>query len=143
MRTSQRTIVRLLVFTLAIPAFAYAQRGGRLVGKLIDAEGKPIVGATVTATSPEIPSFREIRTTDKKGAFIIDFREVGVTYHYRFDKPGYASLDVDQRWDLEGTERYEWTMAPSATALVGGPPPASLSEPAVIAYNEGVAAFKA
>jgi Tfp pilus assembly protein PilF len=110
---------------------------------LLDSEGKPIVGATVTATSPEIPSFREIRTTDKKGSFIIDFRDVGVTYHYRFDKPGYASLDVDQRWDLEGTERYEWTMAPAATGPVGGPPPASLSEPAVIAYNEGVAAFKA
>lgn len=143
MRIQRTTVGWLLILFFTVPGLALAQGRGRLVGRLMDQQGKPIPGVTVTATSPEIPTFREIRTTDKKGTFILDFRDIGVTYHYRFDKPGYQILEVDQRWDLDGTERYEWKLAPRASApVVGGPAPASMSEPAVIAYNEGVAAFK-
>ena len=141
---SRRTVIWIFLLILAIPSLAFTQGGrGRLVGKVIDVDGKPIPGVTVLATSPEISTFKETRTTDKKGTFILDFRTTGVTYHYRFQKAGYEVLDVDQRWDLEGTERYEWKLAPVTAPLAGGSPVASTSEPAVIAYNEGVAAFKA
>lgn len=97
----------------------------------------------MTATSPQIPSFREAGTTDKKGTFIIDFREIDVTYHYRFDKAGYQSMEVNQEWHLEGTQPYEWTMSPAGPAAVGGPPVASTSEPAVLAFNAGIIALNA
>jgi Tfp pilus assembly protein PilF len=97
----------------------------------------------VTATSPQIPSFKEVQTTDKKGVFIMDFRQVDVTYRYRFDKAGLQSMEAEQEWHLEGTQNYEWTMHPGSAPSVGGPPPASASEPAILAYNAGVVASRA
>lgn len=138
MRTRQRTTAFLLIVFLAIPGLALAQRRGRLIGKVVDPNGKPIQDVAVTVTSPHVPRFKEERETDKRGAFIIDFRDLGVTYHYRFIKAGYQTLEVDQEWSLEGTERFEWTMVPGEPVLAGGGAPASTSAPAVIAYNFGV-----
>jgi Tfp pilus assembly protein PilF len=133
----------LLTLIWIIPGLAFAQGKGRLVGKVVDPEGNPIPGVVVTATSPQIPSFREVRTTDKKGTFTVDFRQVDVTYHYRFDKAGYQSIEAQQEWHLEGTQRSQWTMHPGTTPAVGGLPPASTSEPAILAFNAGVTALKA
>ena len=140
MPTSQRTMACLLTLIWIIPGLAFAGQKGRLIGKVVDPQGNPIPGVVVTATSPQIPSFREVRTTDKKGTFTVDFRQVDVTYHYRFDKAGYQSTEAQQEWHLEGTQDYQWTMYPVA---VGGLPPASTSEPAVLAFNGGVTALKA
>jgi tetratricopeptide (TPR) repeat protein len=126
-----------------IPVLALAERKARVIGKLVDPEGKPIQGVTVTATSPDLPKFREVRTTDKKGVFIVDFEQVGVTYQYRFEKIGYQLLDVQQKWDLEGTEHFEWTMQLGSTVAAADAPVASASAPAIAAYNAGVGALKA
>lgn len=143
MSTSQRTMAWLLILIFAVPGLAVAERVGRLIGKVVDPEGNPIQGVVVTATSPDIPNFREIRTTDKKGIFTVDFRQIDVTYQYRFDKAGFESMQAQQNWSLAGTERHQWKMNPAKTSTVGGPAVASSSEPAVIAFNAGVAAFKA
>jgi Tfp pilus assembly protein PilF len=90
-----------------------------------------------------VPGFREVRTTDKKGSFTIDLPQNDVTYQYRFDKIGYATLNAKQQWQLEGSQRFQWTMQPGSGPEIGGAPPASTSEPAVAAYNAGVAAVKA
>ena len=143
MNTRQRTMAWLVVLALMLPGLAFAERKGRLVGRLVDPEGKPIPGVTVTATSPDIPSFRKVLTTDKKGVFILDFSEVDVTYHYRFERAGYQLLEIDQKWSLEGTERLDWTMQLGSTSAAADAPPASTSAPAVAAYNAGIVAFKA
>ncbi|MBE3131997.1 MAG: carboxypeptidase regulatory-like domain-containing protein, partial [Acidobacteria bacterium] len=143
MHTSQRTMAWLLILIWIVPGLAFAQRIATLVGKVVDPEGKPIQGVVVTATSSDLPKFKEVRTTDKKGAFTINFSQVDVTYHYRFDKAGYQSLEANQDWQLEGSQRFQWTMHPGTTPAVGGPPPASTSEPAVSAFNAGVTALKA
>jgi Tfp pilus assembly protein PilF len=82
-------------------------------------------------------------TTNKKGIFIVDFSKLGVNYHYRFDKAGYQTLEAQQQWSLEGTQNFEWKMQPGTTAAAGSVPVASTSEPAVLAFNAGVAALKA
>lgn len=143
MRTTLRTPALFAFLLLAIPRAAFAQPEARLIGKVIDPDGKPIQGVTVTATSPQIPKFAERRTTDRKGAFILDFHDVDVTYHYRFEKAGYQTLEADQEWRLEGTQRFEWKMQPAAGPAAGGAPPASTSESAVLAFNAAVAALKA
>ncbi|MCX6544838.1 MAG: tetratricopeptide repeat protein [Acidobacteria bacterium] len=143
MPTNQRTLAWLLILVFAIPGLAFAGQKGRLIGKVIDPEGKPIPGVTVTATSPQVPSFREVRTTDKKGIFILDFHDIDVTYRYRFDKVGYQSLDAQQEWHLDGTENHEWTMSPGSAPSTGDLPPVSTSEPAILAFNAGVTALKA
>lgn len=139
-----RTITSLLFLAVLIPALALAAKKATLVGKIIDPTGKPIEGVTVTVTSPDIPSFKEIVTTDRKGVFTVDFEKIEVTYQYRFDKTGFQSTESQQTWHREGTEFHDWTMplaAVTAPAVQGVA--TSSSVPAVEAFNSGVAAFKA
>lgn len=141
MPARHRAIACLLILAWLSPGPVLAQRKGRLIGKIVDPEGHPIAGVAVTATSEQVPGFREVRTTDEKGTFTVDFDQVDVTYVYRFDKAGYQSVEARQEWLLEGTERYEWTMHPGLTAA--GSTPATTSRAAVLAFNSGVAALKA
>ena len=143
MITKQRTTIWFLVLILTVPGMASAIRKGRLVGRVLGPEGNPIQGVTVTATSPDIPDFSEVETTDKKGVFKIDFDRIYVIYQYRFEKVGYQTLEADQHWSLEGTERYDFIMRPGTAPTVDGMPPTSTSSPAIQAFNSGVAAFEA
>lgn len=138
-----RVMAWLLLLICMVPAMAFAGTRGTLVGRVHDEEGNPIPGVAVTVTSPQIKGFRVVATTDKKGVFSVEFSQVDVTYHYRFDKVGFQSMEVDQEWHLEGTQLFEWTMHPGKSAAeVGGPPPASTSEPAIEAYNAAVLALR-
>jgi tetratricopeptide (TPR) repeat protein len=143
MSRKQRAIVLFLLLVVAVPGLVSAARKGRLVGRVVDPEGSPIEGVTVTATSVEVPTFNEVRTSDKKGTFLIDFETVNVTYHYRFEKAGYQTFESDQAWSLEGTARHDFVMHPGTTAAVSELVPTSSSEPAIVAYNAAVAAVEA
>ncbi len=145
MHDKRPALAFLLLSFWMVPALASAERKGRLIGKIVDPDKKPIPGVTVTVTSAQRPGFKDVETTDKRGMFIVDFTEINVTYQYRFDKVGYQTMQFEQQWQLEGTQQLDWTMSPGESAAVaaGGAPPASSSQPAIAAYNQGLSAFKA
>lgn len=143
MHTKTRTMAWILFLIWFVPGLAFAEKMGRLIGKVVDPEGKPIEGVAVTVTSQQLPKLRDVETTDKKGVFIVDFRQIDVTYHYRFDKAGFQSMEADQKWSLEGTEHFQWTMHPGTSApVVGDVPAASTSQEAIAAYNTGISALR-
>jgi Tfp pilus assembly protein PilF len=142
MMSETRGAAWLLALVLSAPGLVHAARLGRLIGKVVDQEGKPIAGVSVTTTSPRIPDFHEVTTTDAKGIFKVDFERIGITYHYELEKAGYVTLRLDQNWNVEGTDRHEFKMARTEPIPVAEGSPASTSETAVAAYNEGVAALK-
>jgi tetratricopeptide (TPR) repeat protein len=143
MLTKQRAIVWFLVVIVTIPGLVFAKREGRLIGRVVDPEGQPIEGANVTVTSKDVPGFNVVEVTDKKGIFKVDFEVVEVAYDYRFEKAGYQTVITSQQWNLVGTERIDFTMPLGETPIAEGVVPASTSQPAVQAYNDGVAAFEA
>jgi Tfp pilus assembly protein PilF len=144
MLIKKRTVAWLLLLIWIVPGLAFGQRKPRLIGKVVDPDGQPIPGVTVTTTSKDIPKFQDIQTTNKKGMFTVDLRQVDVTYVYRFDKPGYQTMQIEQKWELEGSQLFTWTMQPGqSAALVGGLAPVSSSQPAIAAFNAGVVALKA
>lgn len=143
MTSGQRNAVWILAVGLALAGPAHAARLGRLIGKVVDPDGKPIPGVTVTTTSPSIPDFKQVATTDDKGLFKVDFERIAIVYHYELEKAGFVTLRVDQNWSVEGTDRHEFKMARTEALAVAESVPASSSAPAVTAYNEGVAALKA
>ena len=141
MRTRWRTTALLLFLIVIIPTLAFVQGRGRLIGRIVDPQGNPIQGVVVTVTSPDVTSFREVQTSDKRGTFTVDFPVLDVVYLYKFEKAGYQPFALQQKWHLEGTERFQWTMQPAGTAVVGGAV-ATTSEPAIAAFNAGVVAFQ-
>ncbi len=143
MRTKKLTITGLLVVLLLASTSAFAVRRGRLLGTVVDPMGKPIQGVNVTATSEDVPGFKETDVTDKKGVFKIDFEVVNVVYKYRFDKVGYLVLEVEQTWQKDGTARHDFTMYPGEAPSVEGVAVGTASNPAITAFNTGAAAFEA
>jgi len=134
-----------LLFPIWITAVAtFAEGEGRLLGKILGPDGKGLPGVVVTVTEAEHPTFKGVQTTDKRGMFTVDLPDLDVTYHYRFDKAGFQSMEVNQEWRINGSEYYEWTMHVGEPAPVtAGIPAASSSEPAIAAYNAGVKASQA
>jgi Tfp pilus assembly protein PilF len=141
MTMEHRRIASLLVSISALTAVASA-RQGRLIGKVVDSDGRPIPGVTVTTTCAEIPDFRQVATTDNKGLFKVDFSRINIVYLYQLEKPGYVTLKIEQKWTVEGTDRHEFKMVPAPASTAAGPP-ASTSNQAIAAFNAGVLAVKA
>lgn len=133
----------ILITLITTAGVVLAQGRPRLIGKVVDSEGNPIEGVVVTATTPDVSTFREVRTTDRRGNFTMDFRYTDVTYRFRFEKPGYQAIEVQQDWRLEGTQRVQWTLQPGEALPPGGLPAPTTSEPAATAFNAGLAALKA
>lgn len=143
MLRTHRASLCLLVLILAVPDLASAIKKARLIGIVVDSDGHPIEGVTATATSEQVPGFHEVRVTDKKGVFKIDFEEVNVVYHYRFEKVGYQTLESEQAWRKDGTARHRFVMYPGESATAEDLPPASKVPAAVEAFNAGASAFQA
>jgi Tfp pilus assembly protein PilF len=138
----RRTASSLLFLFLAAASLSHA-RQGRLIGKVVDTDGKPVPGVTTTTTCAEIADFRAVATTDAKGLFTVDFPRVNLSCTYSFEKAGYIPLRVAHRWTFEGTERQEFKLTPApAGAPAQGPPP-STSNQAITAFNAGVVALRA
>lgn len=142
MTAKQRSIVWFLIAILAVPGLASAIRKGRLVGRVVDPDHKPVAGVSVIVTSPSIPDFGESHITDKKGVFKVDFDEIGVVYRFRFEKAGYVTFDAELTWTKDGTERHDFLMAPGTAPTTRDVVPTSMSNPAIEAYNSGAAAFE-
>jgi Tfp pilus assembly protein PilF len=143
MRTKRGMAAGLAVLTLTFPGLASAERLARLIGQVVDSKGSPIAGVRVTTTCAKIPGFKDVATTDAKGVFKVDFDHVDVVYHYEMEKAGFLTLQIDQNWTLEGTERREFKMSPAEAPTVQAAAPASTSESAIVAFNAGVGALKA
>jgi len=142
MHTKMRMVAWILVVILMASGSAFAIRKARLIGQVLDPDGNPIEGVTVTITSEQVPGgFNEVETTDKKGVFKVDFEVIEVIYYYRFDKVGYQPMQTEHNWQKDGTARYKFTIYPGETPAVEGLEVTTTSNPAIAAFNAGAAAF--
>ena len=141
MHSKKHAIALALVLILMAAGSASAARKGRLVGRVLDPDGNPVEGVRVTATSNDVPGFREVETTDMKGVFKVNFDEINVVYKYRFEKAGYQTLMTEQMWRKDGTGRHDFTLYPGEAPTVGGLAPVSTTSPAITAFNSGVEAY--
>jgi Tfp pilus assembly protein PilF len=145
MNTYRALAAWLPALVLGAAALSSAATEGRLIGKVVGPDGKPVAGVTVTTTCKETPGFKQVATTNDKGIFLVDFPKIEMTYVYQLEKAGFVTQKIEQFWTALGTDRHEFKMLPGQQAEEGAPvaPPASGSSEAVQAYNAGVAALKA
>jgi tetratricopeptide (TPR) repeat protein len=125
-----------LVATM-IPALADAQIG-RIQGQVFDMEGNPLEGVTVTVTAPDLEDFEIVKTTNKKGKFMVTHSDVGRTYLYTLSKEGYQTTRQEIQPAAGGTMMAEFRLPPPKAEQ--GPSAPTGKNRAIKTYNEGVAA---
>jgi Tfp pilus assembly protein PilF len=135
------TVAALAAFGLAALVFAGAQ--ARLRGKVTDSSGKPIEGATVTVTTPNLRTFKMTLKSDKKGDWGTILNDATMPYHVRIEKEGYAPGEVDRKVPVGEVGEVNAQLMTTAEAgaaaegrKVAAPP--SPTELAAATFNEGV-----
>src|SRR5215467_13014407 len=119
--------VGVLVSLLSLSGFAYAQSdSGRIRGTISDAQGKILVGATVTLTSTATGRSRSA-TTNSDGAYAFDLVEPG---HYKIEasKPGFAPAQGELTVDLSQAQQVDLHLNVAAATAISLPPDASRAD---------------
>jgi len=147
---SPATAFALLVPLLAA-APAAAQTGG-LRGQVTDAGGDPLPGVRITVTSPRQPSFREVRTTEDDGEFLVRFLANQAQYRFvlLFEKAGYRPIEQSIQPSATRLVRETFVMEEAAAAAASveahgglGSVVSGTTNAAIEAFNAGLTAQKA
>ncbi|MEM7351749.1 MAG: tetratricopeptide repeat protein [Acidobacteriota bacterium] len=151
MPQTARTTVLLTVFLSIVvslsttPQLTAQTTFGRLTVKIVDPQGQPLEGTTITATCDSLADFNEVKVTDKKGKVTFGFTDATYTYSFKFDKEGYNSADTRIKPEVKRTTFREFTLE----QLSATPPPATsgtttriVYTPAEKIFNEGVKLFE-
>ncbi|MEM7051947.1 MAG: tetratricopeptide repeat protein [Acidobacteriota bacterium] len=141
--------LRSTVFTLAglllVTGLLFAQAQGRVQGKVVDENGEPLAGVTVTITS-EGYGFEEVKKTDKKGRFAVLFVDATRQYLFKFEKEGHATFEQPLKPTIGDNMRQEFTLptvGSQAAQAGGGTTSGPSTNPAINTFNDGVEAFQA
>jgi tetratricopeptide (TPR) repeat protein len=140
MRKVNRAVTALVVFGLAAVLTAGAQ--ARLKGRVSDSAGKPIEGATVTVTTPNLRTFKMTLKSDKKGEWGTILNDATMPYHVRIEKEGYAPAESDKKVPVGdvGEVNAQLVSNSEAAAAAGAAAQAvaSPADQAAFTYNDGV-----
>jgi tetratricopeptide (TPR) repeat protein len=78
---------------LLVPTLLFAQAQGRIKGVVTDTAGKPIPGAKIIMTCPEISNFRKELTTDEHGGFATLIVDATKQYLFHVEAPGFQPIE--------------------------------------------------
>jgi tetratricopeptide (TPR) repeat protein len=113
----------------------------RISGVVVDPNGRPIPGATLTISTPNSESFEMVKSTNKKGKVTLSFTNVEWQYLLRIEKEGYQTRSEPLDLTIGGTIRAEWTLLPGGSdAAADGKTGDGGGNKAVRTFNEGVEA---
>lgn len=87
-------LVRVLVgAVMLIPSLVLAQAQGRIKGVVSTTSGKPISGATVKVTCPEITNFLRTLTTNEQGEYATIVADGTKQYLFHIEASGYQPVE--------------------------------------------------
>ncbi len=122
---------------LLVPALLLAQAQGRVIGTVTDTKGKPIAGAKIIVTCPEIKSFHKELATDSKGTFAILLVDATKRYVFHAEAPGFQAFERDEKPKIGG-ETLELTFAlKSVQELEAEGAQKAMEEPGMKELREG------
>jgi tetratricopeptide (TPR) repeat protein len=132
---AHRYVLVAAALAVASPALAQDWRGaGRMEGRVLDADGKPLPGVTVKLNLPERGGGTTVKT-DKKGHWAVGAITSGA-WEVDFEAPGYTVKKINVNLPSEASR-----LAPIEVkldkAVAAGPPPEVRA-----ALEKGDAAFK-
>jgi tetratricopeptide (TPR) repeat protein len=140
MRRMIRALTALVAFGIA--SFALAGAQARLKGKVTDASGNPVDGATITVTTPNLRLFKVTLKSDKKGEYGTILNDATMPYHLKFEKDGFVPIEVDKKvpvGDIGVVDaKLLSTTEAAAHAAAAAPAASSPTDQAALRFNEGV-----
>jgi len=142
MRSSSKLVVCIAAgMTLIAGVQGASAQMARISGVVVDPDGQPIPGATLTVSTPNSESFEMVKSTNKKGKVTLSFTNIEWQYQLRIEKEGYQTTTEPLDLTIGGTMRAEWTLLPvgSDAAADGGTGDGGANK-AVRTFNEGVEA---
>ena len=87
---------------LLVPSLLFAQAQGRIKATVTDTAKKPIAGAKVTITCPQIATYKKELTADKDGEFSVLFVDATKRYTFRIEAPGYQGTEATHKPPIAG-----------------------------------------
>lgn len=134
----------LTVVFVAAPALAVTQ--GRIMGEVVDENGEPIPGVSITITTPELTDYKDELKTNKKGRFTAVFLDATKNYMFKFEKDGYRTLEEPVKPQVGANRRVTFNMpsyraqpAQETSEVPTGAAARGLTEAQKV-FNEGVVA---
>jgi tetratricopeptide (TPR) repeat protein len=143
MSTKLRSMMLSAVLGFGGAVMVSAGTEGRVAGKVVDPDGKPIQGAQVTVTGVGF-NYEQVRTTNKKGQFTLLILDGTKQYTIRFEKEGFQPYEEPLKPTLGETLRRAWTLVPgSGAAASATAAPTAIPAKGQVAklYSEGAEAF--
>ena len=149
MRLSRIMMVLVLVgAVLALSAPATAAQMARISGTVVDTDGQPIAGVTITITTPDSERFEVVKTTNQKGKVTLPFGNVEWQYEIRLEKGGFQTKGEPLPLTSGGTVKAQWTLVAKNAAAAdagaveagGGVAGGGGGSRVVRTFNEGVEA---
>jgi hypothetical protein len=92
-----KKVLSLLCLLFLVGAFSYAQEAGSIKGTVVDADGVPLPGVTITLSGPKIMTMTAV--SSERGNFRFLMLPVDKNYTLRLELPGFATL-VRERLDV-------------------------------------------
>jgi tetratricopeptide (TPR) repeat protein len=140
MRKTIRALAALVAFGIA--SFALAGAQARLKGRVTDASGNPVDGATITVTTPNLRLFKVTLKSDKKGDYGTILNDATIPYHLKFEKEGFVPMEVDKKVPVGDVgvvdAKLQSTTEAGAHAAAAAPAALSPTDQAALKFNEGV-----
>jgi len=139
-----------LAVSIGVAAVGSSQEFSRIAAKVVDQDETPLKGALVTVTTPEIPSFKFSKKTNKRGQCIVNFSDGTVIYDFLIEMEGYQTLKAEVRPTVGTIVDRVFTLAlagedvaSTAVKKVEKPAGPTVGSKKIRRYNEGVEAQQA
>ncbi len=139
----RKVLASFVLLAVAHSTAAFAAGQGRMIGTVVDTDGNPLEGVTVTVTSPGLKTFRTTKKTKKNGQFAVSFSDAYLLYLYQFEKAGYQTLKQEYKAAKQGVSRFTFELPKGISAAEGDSMGriSSESNEAITAFNSALAAF--
>ncbi len=141
-RVRRRVTILAAIALAAIPLELPGQQQGRIEGTVKDGKGNPLEGVKITITTPAITTFRVELTSRKDGRWGTILSDATRTYTYRFEKPGYLTLEESRKIPILQATSWEVVLLNQQQAIEKGIVK-QVVDPFTTAYNEAVDKLKA
>jgi hypothetical protein len=95
--TVSTSAVLALLLVAAGPVHAQGKRQGRITGTVSDSKGSPLADVSISITTKASSSFHKTVRTTKDGSWAALLNDATVSYHYRFERAGYVTVETDKK----------------------------------------------